>query len=110
MTTKGFRFEPNEKGIHLAASTREVAGILTQYARDAARNIRRRAPKGRQFMDYRKSIRVEPARPGAPKIEAAVLVDSPTWHLPEYGTALLKPTAPIRNGVRDTRIRFEERH
>lgn len=107
--TDRFRFEPNEKGIHEATSTAEVAGILTQYARDMARFVRRRAPKGRQFMSYRKRIRVVPARAGAPKLEARMVVDAETWHLPEYGTALLQPTAPIRNAARETRIRFEER-
>lgn len=108
MTTKGFRFTPNERGIHEVTNGPEVGKLLTQYATDAARNIRRLAPSRRSFMDYRKNIRVTRARKVGTTIRAEVVVDSPTWHLPEYGTSRMSPTAPIRNGVRATGIKFEE--
>ncbi len=108
MTTKGFRFTPNESGIHEVTTGPDVGKLLNQYADDAARNIRRLAPRRRSFMDYRKNIKVNRARKVGNTVRAEVVVDSPLWHLPEYGTSRLAPSAPIRTGVRATGIKFEE--
>lgn len=108
MADKGFRFTPNEDGIHEVSTGAEVGKLLTQYARDAARNIKRLAPTKRGFMDYRKNVKAIAARRGPDGFEAQVVVDTPVWHLPEYGTAEHRATAPIRKGVKETGIQFEE--
>ncbi len=107
-TAKGFRFTPDADGIFRATSGPEVAKFLDQRATDAAKEIRKRAPSKRGFMDYRKNVKTTKARRVGTTIQAEVYVDSPTWHLPEYGTSRISPSAPIRNGVRAAGIDFKE--
>ena len=80
-----------------------------QSPQDAAVQIRRLAPTGEDFFDYARNVKTEPARADATgDLAAAVLVDSPGWHLPEYGTSEVTPTAPIRRGVALANIDFDE--
>lgn len=105
---KRFRFEPDPDGIFEASSGEAVKGILTQRAQDARREVMKLAPKRRAFFDYRKHVKARPAKRVGRGFEAAVEVDSPGWHLPEYGTAEHPATAPIRRGVRLAGIDFKE--
>lgn len=109
MSSARFRFEPDAAGIFEAANGQGVKGILTQRANDAATEIRKLAPKKpRSFFNYRKSVKVRPAKKVGKSYEAAVEVDSPGWHLPEYGTSKIPATAPIRRGVKLAEIDFKE--
>lgn len=105
---KRFRFEPNEAGIFEAANGEAVRGILTQRAQDAAREVRRLAPKKRGFFDYRRSVKARAAKRVGRGMQAAVEVTSPGWHLPEFGTAEHRATAPLRRGIRLAGLKFEE--
>lgn len=104
----GFRFEPDTAGIFHVANGEAVGPILTQRARDAAREVRRLAPRKRGFFDYRRGVRARAARRVGSTIEAAVEVVTPGWHLPEYGTTTHPPTAPLRRGVKAAGIDFQE--
>lgn len=107
--TKGFVFIPDQRGIYQVTTGPEIADLLNERAREAATEIRKRAPRrGKSFMGYRRKIKTTRARRVGNTIQAEVYVDSPVWHLPEYGTSEITPTAPIRNGVRATGIKFEE--
>lgn len=105
---KGFRFEPNAEGIFDAANGEAVRGILDQRAQEARKQILALAPRKRSFFDYRRNIKAVKAKRVGRSYEAAVVVDSPGWHLPEFGTANLPPTAPIRRGVRLAKLDFRE--
>ncbi len=107
-TAKGFRFTPDKDGIFRVLTGPEIGKLLDQRASDAAKQIRQRAPRKRAFLDYRKGIKTTRARRSGTTIQAEVMVDSPGWHLPEYGTSNYPPSAPIRNGVRAAGIDFEE--
>lgn len=107
MTAKAFRVEADEAGIKDLMNGPGVGEILTGAAQTAAEKIKRRAPFGRAFFDYFRSVRWVAAKPGPDGMEAAVGVDSPGWHLPEYGTANYPATAPIRRGVEEAGIRLE---
>lgn len=104
----GFRFEPDEKGIFTVSSGEAVKGILTQRAQDARAAVMKLAPKKRAFFDYRRHVKARAARRVGDHFEAALEVDSPGWHLPEYGTAEHPPTAPIRRGVKLAGLDFRE--
>lgn len=105
----GFRFEPDSAGIFEVSSGEAVKGILTQRAQDAAKEVRKLGPKKtRSFFNYRKGVKARAARKVGKGYEAAVEVDSPGWHLPEYGTSSITPTAPIRRGVRLAGLDFKE--
>jgi len=106
--TKKFRFEPDTNGIFAASNGEGVRGILDQRAQDARKQILALAPKKRSFFDYRRNIKTEKARRVGRGYEAAVFVDSPGWHLPEYGSADTPATAPIRRGVRLAKLDFRE--
>jgi len=104
-----FRFEPNAAGIFEVSSGEAVRGVLTQRAEDAAKKVRELGPKKRwSFIGYRRSVRARAARRVGDGYEAAVEVGSPVWHLPEYGTSKIPPTAPIRRGVRLAGLDFKE--
>ena len=104
-----FRFEPNSSGIFDVSSGEAVKGILTQRAQDAAKKVRELGPKKRgAFFNYRRSVKARAAKKVGRGYEAAVEVDSPGWHLPEYGTSSITPTAPIRRGVRLAGLDFRE--
>jgi len=105
---KGFRFDPNPDGIFEVSTGEGVKGILTQRAQDAQKEIRRLAPSKRSFFDYRKNVRARAARRTPDGFEAAVEVTSPGWHLPEYGTTTIAPTAPIRRGMKLAKLDFRE--
>lgn len=107
-SARGFRFEPDPDGIFEASSGEAVAGILTQRARDAAAQVRKLAPRKRGFFDYRRSVRARAARRTPTGYQAAVEVTSPGWHLPEYGTTSIEPTAPIRRGIPLAGLDFRE--
>jgi len=108
-SARGFRFVPDPDGIFEASSGDAVKGILTQRAQDAAAEIKKLAPKKRAFFDYRRSVKARAAKRTAGKgYEAAVEVTSPGWHLPEYGTSRIQPTAPIRRGVPLAGLDFRE--
>lgn len=101
------KFTPNRRGIEDVLRSAGVAELLTDTAEQVAEEIRATAPRG--FMDYRESVTVEPARPGAfGDLEAAAVVDSPGWHLPEYGSVNNAPRATIRNAARAVLDTFEE--
>lgn len=101
------KFTPNKRGIEEALRSGEMAAFLTDTAEAVADEIRSSAPRG--FMDYREGVKVEPARPGAfGDLEAAAVVDSPAWHLVEYGSVNSAPHATIRNAARSVLDHFEE--
>lgn len=108
MTSRGFRFDVDTKGIEDVLESPGVAKHLTAAARAVADKIERFAPRRRAFMDYRRSIRAIPASQGSDGLEAAAGVDSPTWHLPEYGTARYPARSPIRRAAAEVVDRFEE--
>lgn len=95
----GFEFVRDEGGIADVTTSDEVGELLTDVAEEAADMVRRYGPKGDDFFDYDQSVRAVPATGGGKDIEAGVAVDSPGWHLPEYGTARYPPRAPLRKGV-----------
>ena len=108
-TGKGFRFVPDDAGIFEATSSDEVGKILTQRARDAVVEIRKLGPRRRSsFLGWRRGLRALPARRVGRQLEATVEVASSGWHIPEYGTSTVEPTAPIRRGVRLADIEFRE--
>lgn len=107
-TGKTFRFVPDTEGIFQAANGQAVAGILTQRAQEAAAEVRKLAPRKRHFFDYRKNVKARPAKRSGRGYAAAVEVDSPGWHLPEYGTSSIAPTAPLRRGVKLAGLDFRE--
>lgn len=105
---KRFRFEPDAQGIFEVSSGPAVKGVLTQRAQDMAREVRKLAPKRRGFFDYRKHVKAVAAKLIGKGYEAAVEVDSPGWHLPEFGTASTPATAPLRRGARLAGLDFKE--
>ena len=105
---KPFRFTPNAEGIFEVSTGQAVAKVLTQRAQDAVREVRKLAPRRRGFFDYRRKVKAIPAKKIGKGYEAAVVVDSPGWHLPEYGTSSIPPTAPLRRGVRLAGLDFKE--
>lgn len=109
MAAAKFRFVPDPSGIFAVTHSDEVGKILEQRAQDAVVEIRRLAPRGDDFFDYASGIKANPARVDAMgDLAAEVVVDSPGWHLPEYGTSEVTPTAPIRRGVALANIDFDE--
>ena len=102
----GFKFEPDRKGIEDALESPGVGRLLTSTASSVRDRIQRFAPRG--FMGYYKSVRFVPAKKGTDGLEAAAGVDSPVWHLPEYGTANYPARSPIRRAVAEVVDRFEE--
>lgn len=94
----GFRFDPDEDGIVDVATSDDVADFLTDLAETAAGRVRQMGPKGDDFFNYGDHVEHVPASRGR-DMEAGVVVDSPGWHLPEYGTARISPRAPLRKGV-----------
>lgn len=105
----GFRFEPDSEGIFQVSSGEAVRGILTQRAQDAAKQVRQLGPKKKgAFFNYRKNVKARAAKKVGKGYEAAVEVDSPGWHLPEYGTSSIQPTAPLRRGVKLAGLDFKE--
>lgn len=108
-TARPFRFVPDEAGIFEVTSSEEVAPLLTERARAAADEVRKLAPSKRSsFFDYRRRVRARAARRTPRGMEAAVEVDSPGWHLPEYGTATIPATAPLRRGIPLAGLDFRE--
>ncbi len=104
-----FRFEPDSAGIFEVSSGEAVRGILTQRAQDAAKKVRELGPKKRgAFFNYRRNVKARAAKKVGRGYEAGVEVDSPGWHLPEYGTSSIAPTAPLRRGVRLAGLDFKE--
>ena len=107
--SEGFRFEPDAAGVYEVTNSAEVGALLTQRANDARDQILKLAPRRRwSFYECRRGVKVRRARRVGRSIEAEVRVESSGWHLPEYGTAEVRATAPIRNGVRLAGIDFEE--
>jgi len=104
----GFRFTPDDQGIYEVANGAGVRGILTERAQVAAKEVRRLSPKKRHFFSYTKSVKAVPAKKVGKGYESAVEVDSPGWHLVEYGSRYSTATAPLRRGVRNSGLRFEE--
>jgi hypothetical protein len=102
----GFKFEPDEAGIKKVLAGPGVGKALTDAAVKMRERIQRYAPRG--FMGYWKSVRYVPAKPGPDGLEAAAGVDSPVWHLPEYGTASYPARSPIRRAARDVLDDFQE--
>lgn len=101
-----FRFTRDEAGIRDVLEGPGVATALNDAAGKMRERIQRYAPKG--FMGYWKSVRYVPAKPGPDGLEAAAGVDSPVWHLPEYGTANYPARAPIRKAAREVLSDFKE--
>lgn len=101
-----FKFEPDRKGIEKVLEGPGVAKALTDAAVQVRERIQRYAPRG--FMGYWRSVRYVPAKPGPDGLEAAAGVDSPVWHLPEYGTASYPARSPIRKGARNVLADFKE--
>ena len=111
-SAKKWRYEPDVDGIYRVATGKGVAKILTQRAGDAAREVKKLGPKKRgAFFNYKKSVRARPARQTTEGFEAGVEVNTPGWHLPEFGTANYRATAPLRRGVElaGLELRTEER-
>lgn len=102
----GFKFERDDAGIRKVLEGPGVAKHLTDAAVQVRERIQRYAPRG--FMGYWRSVRYVPAKAGPDGLEAAAGVDSPVWHLPEYGTANYPARAPIRKGARDVLADFKE--
>jgi hypothetical protein len=101
-----FRFERDDRGIADVLEGPGVAKALTAAAARVRERIQRWAPRG--FMGYWRSVRYVPAQPGPDGLEAWAGVDSPVWHLPEYGTANYPARAPIRKAAREVLSDFEE--
>lgn len=100
-------FRRNNRGIDEALQGAEMRRHLNNAADTVADEIRRNAPRG--FMSYEEGIGTEDARPGpSGDLESAVVVDSPGWHLVEYGSVNTAPRAIIRNAVRSAGLDFEE--
>lgn len=100
------RFERNDAGIKDVlggAGVRQHIDTVTRQIADAARRL---APSG--FMEYRDTIEAIPAKDTPEGPVGYVGSSSPVWHLPEYGTARVAPSAPIRNAVAQVGIKFEE--
>ena len=97
----GFRFEPDAQGIVRVANGDAVKGVLTAAARAGAAKVKELGPKRRTaFFDWRANVKAIPATRGPDgKMAAAVEVDSPGWHLVEFGTAEHSALAPLRRGI-----------
>lgn len=106
MTAPGFKFERDKPGIEKVLEGPGVARALNDAATQMRARIQRYAPKG--FMGYWRSARYVPAQRGPEGLEAAAGVDSPVWHLPEYGTASYPARAPIRKAAREVLADFKE--
>ena len=96
-----FRFEPDRQGIRRVSTGPAVADILTEVATEAAGHVKRLGPSRRtSFFDYAAGVKARPAARGYDgEYVAAVEVDSPGWHLPEYGAIRVPVSAPLRRGV-----------
>jgi hypothetical protein len=103
-----FKFTPNRRGIDEVLEGPGVERLLDELAERVASEIRSNAPVGSDFMDYRAGIDTEPAHRGFDGLEAAVVVDSPGWHLVEYGSVNTAPRAIIANAARAVLDNFEE--
>lgn len=97
----GFRFHPDEVGIVRVAAGESVADVLTAAAQAGAAEVVKLGPRHRRsFFDWKAGVKAIPATRGADgKFAAAVVVDSPGWHLLEFGTSTVSATAPLRRGV-----------
>jgi bacteriophage HK97-gp10 putative tail-component len=97
----GWRFDPDPAGIRAVSTGPAVADALTEAATEAAGNVKRLGPKRRtSFFDYAAGVKARPAQRGPTgEYEAGVEVDSPGWHLPEYGAVRVPVSAPLRRGV-----------
>jgi hypothetical protein len=106
-----FRFDPDELGIARVLNGPEMAGFLTGAARDVAGRVDRYAPsKRRDFYDYRSNVRAVPASLTADGLEAAVEVDSPGWHLVEFGSLHYPARAPLRRAMQDAGFELDRFH
>jgi len=97
----GFRFKPDTVGIVRVANGEGVKEVLTAAARAGAAEVKKLGPKRRtSFFNWRASVKAIPAtmQPDG-KMAAAVAVDSPGWHLVEFGTAEHPALAPLRRGI-----------
>lgn len=106
-----FSFKEDEAGIEDVLASRGVAKFIDKASGAIAGAIKTRGPKRRSsFFGYREKIEVMPAvRTRREGLVGAVIIASPGWHLPEYGTARISATAPIRRGARDVAgVEFEE--
>lgn len=101
-----FTFKRNDRGIEEVLEGPGVAAHLDELAERVAAEIRSNAPDG--FMDYADGIDTEPAHRGLSGLEAGVVVSSPGWHLPEYGSVHTAPRAIIANAARSVLDQFEE--
>lgn len=108
--TDPFRFTPDGAGIFEVANGDEVKGVLMQNAMDVAAAVRRLAPKDPDdFFGIAANVQAKPARRDTDgKMTATVEVDSPGWHLAEFGTANTPARAPIRKGARTVLTDFRE--
>jgi len=106
-----FRFDPDELGIERVLNGPEMAGFLTDAASDVAGRVTKYAPaKRRDFFDYRSKVKAVPARLTSDGLEAGVEVDSPGWHLVEFGTIRYPARAPLRRAMQDAGFELDRFH
>ncbi len=106
-----FTFTPDREGIQRSLEQPGMAKFINQASGAISRAIKTRGPKRRSsFFRYRQGVFVMPAKLTRDEgMVGAVGVDSPGWHLPEYGTRTVSAIAPIRRGARDVAgVRFRE--
>lgn len=103
-----FRFEPDAAGIFEVSSGEAVKGILTQRFQDAAKKVRELAEEARRLLQLPEERQGPSSEEGRPRLRGRRRSGLPGWHLPEYGTSSITPTAPIRRGVRLAGLDFRE--
>lgn len=106
-----FTFTPDDRGIEDVLNGPGMAQHLNGAAGAIAGAVKNRGPRRRaSFFEYRSGVSVMPATfTRSEGLVAAVVADSPGWHLAEFGTTEVSALAPLRRGARDVSgVRFIE--
>lgn len=106
----GFRFEPDRAGIRNVSTGPAVDDVLYEAARAGLAAAKANAPTGKNFMGYKRRLRVYKSRRQPDGSRAAFFgTSSPVWHLVEFGGAWTRPRAVLRRALRSIPgIRVEE--
>lgn len=106
-----FRFDPDEAGIERVMTGPAMAAFLTDKAKDVKGRVLNYAPSAkRDFYDYRSNVRYVPATLTAEGLESRVEVDSPGWHLVEFGTMRYPARAPLRRAMQEAGFELDRFH
>jgi len=97
------RFTKNRGFDRDVSSEAEMRRFLGRVADDAAAEVERRAPRWIKRAGARIQGEVVTSSSG---LEAEVQVDSPFWHLPEFGSVNNAPTPYLRPGVQATLSKY----